>query len=87
MERPLAPDELVDYVCTHLWPLVAALQQAGYTPDLAVFDIKAHILTLEYPAAARSVLAGAIAIAAAPELDCRPDSAVCRYCTQSLSLL
>ena len=87
MERPLAPDQLADVVCPHLWPLVAALQQAGYRPSLAVFDIKAHILTLEYPDAARSVLAGAVRIAAATGLECSTDGAVCRCCTQSLSLV
>lgn len=87
MERPLAPDELADYVCPHLCPLVAALQQAGYRPSLAVFDIKAHILSLEYPSAARSLLAASGQSEATQGLECSADSVVCRRCTQSLALV
>jgi hypothetical protein len=84
MERPLAPAELSEFVCPHLWPLVAALQREGQVPSLAVFDIKAHILTLEYPVAAQKVLAAPGLSTVAPDLQCSADGAVCRCCTQSL---
>ncbi len=87
MERDLAADELANYVCPHLWPWVSALKVAGFMPSLARFDLKSHILTLEYPQTAKSICASLAA--SAPELGLEGDAngAVCRQCWQSLSVL
>lgn len=87
MERDLSSDLLESHVCTHLWPWVQALLAAGHAPTLARFDIKAHILTLEYARCAQAAWQALMQPAHAAGLECKADSAICRHCWQSLSIV
>lgn len=87
MERDLGTDQLESYVCAHLWPWVQALLVAGHAPTLARFDIKTHILTLEYARSAQAAWVALTQPARAAGLECRDDSAICRHCWQSLCII